>query len=135
MKYTFTNAEGRQQTVTIPDEDIARSKKAYGLSNKEAIDMWLSDEGYVVDPTVRELTEKAKANGATPTKSRKAPKRKEDPTKRALIASLFDFLMRDGVNLPMGRALDTVEVVNPERIISFTLGNDKYEITLSKKRK
>ena len=128
MKYTFTNAEGRQQTVTIPDEDIARSKKAYGLSNKEAIDMWLSDEGYVVDPTVRELTEKAKANGAKVGAKRKVA-RKQDPIKREIIASLFDYIQDHF------KGFDNVTVRNPERIISFTLGSDTYEITLSKKRK
>lgn len=129
MKYTFVDKNGKQRTVNIPEEDIKRSKSAFGLSNKEAIDMWLVDEGYLTDPTVEELNAKAKANGVgAGAKRKRTVHRKEDSIKRALIASLFDYiLMYDGV--------DSAAVRNPERIISFTLGDDTYEITLSKKRK
>lgn len=133
MKYTFTNAEGKQQTVVVPDDYIRNAKRAYGLSNKEAIDMYLSDEGYIVDPVVEELTAKAKAKKVGAESGRKSsPRRKEDPTKRAVIAFLFDSVSRETFN---GAVVENVAVRNPERIISFTLGNDTYEITLSKKRK
>lgn len=128
MKYTFADKDGKQQTVNIPDDDIKRAKSAYGLSNKEAIDMWLVDEGYLENPVVEELNAKAKANGVNAGAKKRTVRRKEDPIKRALIASLFDCILTyDGV--------DSAAVRNPERIISFTLGNDTYEITLSKKRK
>ena len=128
MKYTFVDKDGKQQTVNIPDDDIKRAKSAYGLSNKEAIDMWLVDEGYLENPVVEELNAKAKANGISAGAKKRTVRRKEDPIKRALIASLFDCILTyDGV--------DSAAVRNPERIISFTLGNDTYEITLSKKRK
>lgn len=128
MKYTFADKDGKQRTVNIPDDDIKRAKSAYGLSNKEAIDMWLVDEGYLENSVVKELNAKAKANGVGAGAKKRTVRRKEDPIKRALIASLFDcILMYDGV--------DSAAVRNPERIISFTLGNDTYEITLSKKRK
>lgn len=128
MKYTFADKDGKQQTVNIPDDDIKRAKSAYGLSNKEAIDMWLVDEGYLENLVVEELNAKAKANGISAGAKKRTVRRKEDPIKRALIASLFDYiLMYDGV--------DSAAVRNPERIISFTLGDDTYEITLSKKRK
>lgn len=128
MKYTFADKDGKQQTVNIPDDDIKRAKSAYGLSNKEAIDMWLVDEGHLENPVVEELNAKAKANGVKGGSKKRTVRRKEDPVKRALIASLFDCILTyDGV--------DSAAVRNPERIISFTLGNDTYEITLSKKRK
>lgn len=129
MKYTFADKDGKQRTVNIPDDDIKRAKSAYGLSNKEAIDMWLVDEGYLSDPTVEELNAKAKANGVKGGgAAKRTVRRKEDPIKRALIASLFDCILTcNGV--------DNAEIRNPERIISFSLGDDTYEITLSKKRK
>ena len=131
MKYTFTDDSGKQKTVAIPDDYISKSKKDLGLSTKEALDMYLADEGYITNPVVAELTAKAKANGVGgATKSRKAPKRKEDPIKRSLIKAIESF-----VNEYDGGAADSVAVVNPERIVSFTLGNDTYELTLSKKRK
>lgn len=128
MKYTFANKDGKQRTVNIPDDDIKRAKSAYGLSNKEAIDMWLVDEGYLSDPVVEELTAKANVNGFKAETKKRTVRRKEDPVKRALIASLFDFItLYDGVEVS--------QIVNPERIVSFTIGDDTYEITLSKKRK
>ena len=128
MKYTFADKDGKQRTVNIPDDDIKRAKSAYGLSNKKAIDMWLVDEGYLENSVVKELNAKAKANGVGAGAKKRTVRRKEDPIKREIIASLFDYiLMYDGV--------DSAAVRNPERIISFTLGNDTYEITLSKKRK
>lgn len=128
MKYTFADKDGKQRTVNIPDDDIKRAKSAYGLSNKEAIDMWLVDEGYLSDPVVEELNAKAKANGVKGGSKKRTVRRKEDPVKRALIASLFDCIQEYA-------GVEDAAVRNPERIISFSLGNDTYEITLSKKRK
>ncbi len=128
MKYTFADKDGKQRTVNIPDDDIKRAKSAYGLSNKEAIDMWLGDEGYLSNPVVEELNAKAKANGVKGGSKKRTVRRKEDPIKRQLIATLFDSLkIWDGIY--------NAEIRNPERIISFSLGHDTYEITLSKKRK
>lgn len=127
MKYTFTDKDGKQRTVNIPEEDIKRSKSAFGLSNKEAIDMWLVDEGYLTNPVVEELNAKASANKVSAPRKRSV-KRKEDPIKRAVIASLFDCIQE------YAGVVDAA-VRNPERIISFSLGEDTYEITLSKKRK
>lgn len=128
MKYTFADKDGKQRTVNIPDDDIKRAKSAFGLSNKEAIDMWLVDEGYLTDPVVEELNAKAKANGVGAGTKKRTVRRKEDPIKRALIASLFDYIQEYA-------GVEGAAVRNPERIISFTLGDDTYEITLSKKRK
>ena len=128
MKYTFADKDGKQRTVNIPDDDIKRAKSAYGLSNKEAIDMWLVDEGYLSDPVVEELNAKAKANGVKGGSKKRTVRRKEDPIKRALIVSLFDCIQEYA-------GIENAAVRNPERIISFSLGHDTYEITLSKKRK
>lgn len=135
MKHTFITADGREKTINIPDEELTQGRKE-GLSVKETIERYLSDEGYVVDPTVVELTAKAKANGMNTAgraqgekKPRKAPQRKPDLVKRMLI---------EGLSKYMSEAYDeveNVEVTNIERMIAFSIGDDKYELTLSKKRK
>jgi len=134
MKHTFITAEGRERTINIPDEILTQGRKER-LSVKETIERYLSDEGYVVDPIVEALTAKAKANGVNNAgrvqgekKKRKAPVRKPDETKRALIQALFEFVKAYA-------GTDNVEVTNIERMIAFSIGEDKYEITLSKKRK
>lgn len=132
MKYTFMIAEGQEKTVNIKDEVLAQGKRE-GLSMRETIDRFLSDEGYIVDPTVAELTNKAKANGInnagkTSSGKRKPPTRKPDETKRMLIRNLDNFIASLGM-------CENVQVTNIERIIAFSIGDDNYEITLSKKRK
>ena len=134
MKHTFITAEGREKTINIPDEVLVQGRKER-LSVKETIDRYLSDEGYVVDPTVAELTAKAKANGMNNAgrvqgakKPRKAPVRKPDETKRMLVRELEACIL----NLDMCK---DVQITNIERMIAFSIGEDKYEITLSKKRK
>lgn len=138
MKHTFTY-NGKEKTITIPDDVLTQGRKE-GLSVSDTIDRYLSDEGYVIDETVAALTDKAKANGVNGAgrvkgetgKKRKAPVRKPDYTKRAIIEILADTVreMRITDVTP-----HDVEVTNIERIVAFSLGDDKYEITLSKKRK
>lgn len=139
MKYTFVNENGKEQTVNIPEDFIQRNKNALRISTKEAILLYLSDEGYITDPTVVELTEKAKEGKvrAKSDKPRKAPKRKEDPIKRAIISHLYQFLLGGEIekDLMFGKTLSPIEIINPERIIAFSIGEDQYELTLSKKRK
>ena len=135
MKHTFITADGREKTVNIPDEVLIQGRRE-GLNVTQTIERYLSDEGYVVNDTVAALTNKAKANGvnnagraasSSPNK-RKAPTRKPDETKRMLIKSLDSFLDSLGM-------CENIEVTNIERMIAFSIGDDKYELTLSKKRK
>lgn len=130
MKYTFTTENNESKTITIADEVFVQGRKE-GLSNRDIIDRYLSDEGYIINPVVAELTEKAKANkvgAAARSGKRKAPTRKPDEVKRSIIAALNEFICGyDGV--------ENVEVTNVERMIAFSIGDDKYELTLSKKRK
>lgn len=133
MKYTFTNIDGTQKTVNI-SEDVLTQGKREGLSTRETIDRFLSDEGYIVDPTVRELTEKAKSNGINnagkvSSGKRKAPTRKPDLVKRMLIEGLSKYMFEAYAEVK------NVQVTNIERIIAFSIGDDNYELTLSKKRK
>lgn len=132
MKYTFTDEQGKQQTVEIPEEIIRKHKRDLGLTTNGAIKLFLSDEGYISNTTVEELTAKATA---TSTKTRKP--RKPDYIKRAIIQEVVEALKGLGVETEDGIKIvaDNVEATNIERIVAFTIGCDKYELTLSKKRK
>lgn len=120
------------KNVNIPDQVIDLGIKE-GLTRQEAVDRYLSDEGIAVDPTVVALTEKAKAAGtgakATGEKTkRKAPERKPDEIKRAVIAGLAEYITsQPGVT--------NANIANIERMIAFELGDEKYELTLVRKRK
>ena len=54
-------------------------------------------------------------------------KRKENPTKAAVIAEIAQFLTENGY--------DSVEIPNKERQIAFKIGENSYELTLVQKRK
>lgn len=126
MNYTFTNKNGREQTVDIPEEYIHQQQASLGIGMMEACKLYLSDEGYVENAAIDELT--AKASGKL------KRKRKEDPTKRAIISELYGLLANGDFRIEEDAA-DTVDVIHPERIVSFTLGDDTYTFTLAKKRK
>lgn len=53
--------------------------------------------------------------------------RKENATKKGIIAELNQFLTDNGY--------ENIDVVNAERQILFTVGDKKYELTLVEKRK
>ena len=56
--------------------------------------------------------------------------RKENPTKGAIITEISKFLTETSEN-----ACENVVIVNKERLISFTIGENNYELTLTQKRK
>lgn len=142
MKYTFTDQNGKSQVLTIPDDFISINCRNLGISQDEAIDMWLCDEGYITNPVVEMLTEKAKGvkvDHGVQAKSRKTPQRKPNAVKRALIQAFYTFLA-DNNNNPYGLSdsvesfITDIEIQNIERTITFNVGKDGYELTLAKKR-
>lgn len=60
----------------------------------------------------------------------KKRERKSNPTKEGIIAELAKFLIEQSEN-----ECENVEIVNKERQIAFSVGDQKYELTLIAKRK
>lgn len=56
--------------------------------------------------------------------------RKANPTKGGIIAELARFMENDSEF-----AVADLEITNKERVIAFTIGDDKFEITLTQKRR
>lgn len=121
MMYTMTT--GRR--VRIPDETIQKCMTNLNISQEEAIQMYLEDEGYLENAQVAELTEKAKdvkgARGTGERKPREKRERKENTEKRNIVMNLYEFV-KDSI----GKA----EIVNPEREITFNIGENHYSLTL-----
>lgn len=127
MKYTFTADNGKEKTVSIPDDYIRTNKKNLGLTTKEAIELWLFDNDYIENAEADALTQKAKVGGTS--------KRKPDYTKRTLISEIKNSL--EGLVLDGSGSIEVsnISIPNLERVVRFELGDDTYELTLSKKRK
>ena len=122
-----TQKEKIMRILVVSDseaDDILASDKA--IDQGKRVDFDLSPE--------QEKLAKKFANAGT----RKAPtvykfdqrKRKENPTKAAIIAEIATFLTENSEN-----ACENVEITNKERQISFKIGSESYELTLVQKRK
>lgn len=64
------------------------------------------------------------------TLSNEPKKRKENPTKAAIITEIAKFLAEMSEN-----ACENVQITNKERQIAFQIGENSYEFTLVQKRK
>lgn len=126
MNYNFNG-----KTIRIPDAEIQKSMKLLNLSQDEAIQMWLEDEGYLENEVVEELTAKAKENKinheARTDKPRKSVKRerKPDEEKENLIKILADCLESHGFE---------AKITNKSKIVEFNIGENHYKLDLIKQR-
>lgn len=110
--------------------------KSLDISREEAEQLWEDDQEDYIGEDGEEMTKKAKEvmrtiHGADSGKKvqpkKNAPReRKENPTKREIITKLHEIL---------AEMSDNAEITNPEKYISFKIGEDMYEINLIQKRK
>ena len=114
--------------------------KNLGVSEAEADEILMADKqidrgermAFDLDPAKEKMAKKM-ANTHTRTVynfDTKNRKRKENVTKSGIIAELFKFLSEN-----CEISCENVEITNKERQIAFTVGENKYELTLVQKRK
>lgn len=120
------------KNIRIPDEEIKKNMQILEISQDEAIQMYLEDEGYLENEVVEELTKKAKENGTAKVKAksdkvRKPVKRerKPDEEKEKIIEILQNALKNEGI---------AAEITNKSKIIEFSIENNHYKLDLIKKR-
>ena len=118
------------------EEKIKKLMASLKCTREEAIDIIESDKAIDKGERVyfdldKDAEKRAKkwANVGEKTKKteRKAPVRKENATKSAIIAEIAQFLTEKGYEM--------VEITNKERQITFKVGENDYEFTLVQKRK
>lgn len=132
-------------TTRIDEKQIERIMLGLHIPREEAIEVYLADKAidrgermpFDLDPETEKM---AKKFANVQERKRKAPtvynfdtsqkKRKENPTKSGIIAEIAKFLQEISEN-----ACENVQIVNAERQISFTIGENTYELTLVQKRK
>lgn len=131
MVYNFNG-----KNIKIPDEEIKKNMEILDLSQEEAIQLYLEDEGYLENEEVAELTKKAKDSGIMSTihgaksdkpKAKVERERKENPTKERIIAEMGKFLCQlDGIS--------GVNITNIGKIIEFECENKHFKLDLIQKR-
>lgn len=124
------------KNIKIPDEEIKKNMEILDLSEEEAIQLYLEDEGYLENEEVAELTKKAKDSGIMSTihgakaekpKAKVERERKENPTKERIIAEIGKFLCQlDGIS--------GVNIINIGKIIEFECENKHFKLDLIQKR-
>ena len=125
----------------MDEKRIAELMKSLDLTRDEAIELLKEDEEVdkmsmkEVDNDLTEEQKKAVKKAKSGVRSvdaygkKRKVERKENPTKRAIIAELFNFLSENSEN-----PIENCEVTNVERQIAFKCGDNRYELTLVQKR-
>jgi len=130
MKYQLND----KKTINIPDAEIRKSMEILDLTEEEAIQMYLEDEGYIKNEEVERLTKKAKENKADKivvrskvenTKSERPPK--ENPVKEQLIKDIYNFLKENG-------ELEPVTITNKTKTIDFYVNGKYFSLNLTEHR-
>lgn len=127
--------------LTPEDKRKVQNCMLLGMTEKEALDVVMCDheidkgipQEFDLDPEKEKMAKKF-ANATTKKKPTaynfSQRERKANPTKAGIIAELADFLTNESAN-----SCTEVEIVNKERQVSFSIGSEKYELTLVQKRK
>lgn len=126
--------------IPKPDEKwIKSTMKALDLTREEAIEMWMDDhdidqgkaKDFDLDPEKQKVVkEMTKAGGKARAKETKPRERKPNDEKRTIIQDLNDFLVNNCQNY-----INSVEIANIEREITFKIGENDYSLTLTLHRK
>lgn len=120
-----------KKKINIPDSEIAKSMKVLKLTQDEAIQMYLEDEGYLENEEVEALTAKAKVNKINhEAKSEKPRKkttreRKPDEEKEKIIQIIAKALENEGIS---------AQITNKSKLIEFNIGQNGYKLDLIKRR-
>lgn len=130
----FYNFNGKN--IKVPDEEIKKNMEILDLSQEEAIQLYLEDEGYLKNEEQENLCKKAKDSGIMSTihgaksdkpKAKVERERKENPTKERIIAEIGKFLCQlDGIS--------GVNITNIGKIIEFECENKHFKLDLIQKR-
>ena len=131
MVYNFNG-----KNIKVPDEEIKKNMEILDLSQEEAIQLYLEDEGYLENEEQENLCKKAKDSGIMSTihgaksdkpKAKVERERKENPTKERIIAEIGKFLCQlDGIS--------SVNIINIGKIIEFECENKHFKLDLIQKR-
>ena len=128
-KYLISMENGKKYFMEVAKVD--NLQKQLKISEFEAIEMWLEDNGYLVNEEQNALDMKAKGNKiklTTSTEKPKAKTQKKQQEKEILITNFQELLCA----LP---GVDNIICENKAKIITFSYKNQDYKLDLVQKRK
>ena len=133
-RYLISMENGKKYFMEVAKVDSLQ--KQLKISEFEAIEMWLEDNGYLVNEEQNALDMKAKGNKVKLATSTEKPKaktqrertQKEQPEKEFLITNFYELLYA----LP---GVDNVVCENKAKLITFDYKGASYKLDLVQKRK
>lgn len=118
------------------DEAVKKIMSILGCSEQEAQDVIATDKKidkgeklFSLNPEEEKASKKARRAPTVYNFDTSKRKKVENLVKRDLIQQLFQFLNS------LNEVITNIQVINPERIISFDVQGNTYEFTLVQKRK
>lgn len=127
---------------------LTKTMQQLEISREEALEVWMDDHDidagkvkpFDLDPSkqavVKEMTKGKRKPTDFSLKGKSKRERKQDTEKRSLIEaiahSMEGFHHMDEEEPASG--VDLVEILNPEREISFKIGENLYSLTLTRHR-
>lgn len=121
----------------MAETQVAKIMRLLNISEEEALQVIADDKAIDKGEKLFEQTKEQKAvtKQMTATGTRKTPtvynfdttkrERKKDGTKEEFIANLAEYLQS---------SVENVQILNPSKLISFTIGEDTFELDLKRKR-
>ena len=133
-RYLISMENGKKYFMEVAKVDSLQ--KQLKISEFEAIEMWLEDNGYLVNEEQNALDMKAKGNKVKLTTSTEKPKAKtqrervvkSNPDKEYIVGVIADFLEEI-----VGK--DNVNIENKAKLITFSYKGEDYKLDLVQKRK
>lgn len=131
MKYTLDNGK----IINIPDSEIKSHMAKLQLTEEEAIQLYLEDEGYLDNEELEELDNKAKKvkiqHGAsavdkTEKKEKKPRTVKISDEKQGLFDNIYHFLVETYGG--------SVEIVKENKLLTLKIGEKTFKVDLIEQR-
>lgn len=132
MNYKLGN-----RNIKIPDTELESIQKGLSVSQAEAIQIYLEDNGYMDNAEQVALDKKAKENKVTATihqakksgeRKKAVRERKRDMDKEYVITTIAQIFRNDY------KEMKNVQVINISKIIEFDFNGNHYKIDLIKTR-
>jgi hypothetical protein len=127
MNYNFNG-----KSITISDTEIKQLMDGLKITKQEAIELWLSDNGYEVNEEQQKLDETASKVHINkdiiqqkPKKERKKPEIKVSDEKKEIFNVILNNL-RDIYDRPN----EKVEILNENKLISCEINGIKFKIDI-----
>lgn len=129
MRYEFNG-----KNIVIPDSELNKLMSSLDISQDEAIDLWLCDNGYDEDEEQEELDEKASKVKILKEIDKKSPKKERKPVVRVVSdekKALFNEILIDLRNI-YG---ENIEVLTENKLISVKINGKSFKIDIIEQRK